>query len=155
MKSLCYYLLFLIPFISISSKAEVAKDRDPQKTGRYSSENVHYFFSVIRGKVVDAQGNPLSNAAITIVGQQTGTFSNYTGDYNIAAPVGSVTLRYTYTGCASKDIVVNVPVDNVIVTQNAILECELLTNNLFDKKQEINGDSTLEREDFRWATLIN
>jgi TonB-dependent starch-binding outer membrane protein SusC len=77
---------------------------------------------IIRGKVTDAQGEPLIGANVVIEGTQTGTVSNIDGEYSLSnAPVGNVTLIIKYVGFT--DIKVTAAVaENQTTELNATLQ---------------------------------
>ncbi|MEO8584190.1 MAG: SusC/RagA family TonB-linked outer membrane protein [Flavitalea sp.] len=57
----------------------------------------------IRGQVKDEDGNPLSNASITIKGTNAGVNTNADGNFIISVPDNKTILMFSYTGYVSQE----------------------------------------------------
>lgn len=60
----------------------------------------------IHGTVKDENGNPLSNASVTIKGTKVGVTTNNSGDFTISVPNSQSVLVISYTGYKSEEILV-------------------------------------------------
>ena len=68
----------------------------------------------IHGSIKDENGNPLANASVVIKGTNQGVTTNASGDFTINVPNNKTVLIVSYTGYASKEILVgNQPSINV------------------------------------------
>lgn len=89
---------------------------------------------VITGKVVDGlTGTPLIGTAISIPTENTGTITDFNGEYRLKGSSGNVMLRYSYVGY--------LPVDIQFVTENANNTIDIMLYS--DQKANITfgGDS--------------
>lgn len=74
---------------------------------------------IIRGKVVDDKGLPLSGVSIQLKGTGIGTVSNADGAYSINAPDGDGTLVFSFIGFVKQEVPVNGrPVINVTLAED-------------------------------------
>ncbi|WP_394748796.1 carboxypeptidase-like regulatory domain-containing protein [Spongiimicrobium salis] len=86
--------------------------KKPKKTGfllfilLLSNFSIWAQSGIISGKLTDSNGLPLPGVSIVVVGKNTGTQSDFDGNYSIACSIGN-TLRYSYLGQKTKYIVVN------------------------------------------------
>lgn len=62
---------------------------------------------IIRGKVVDDKGLPLSGVSIQLKGTGVGTVSGSEGDYSLNAPDGNGTLVFSFIGFVKQEVPVN------------------------------------------------
>ena len=89
----------------------------------------------ITGRVATVDGGaPLSSASITIVGSTTGTYTNEQGQFSIAAPATTVTLRVRRIGYQQRNVVVPVAQNDLLVT--------LVKDVLQLEAQVVTGTST-------------
>jgi TonB-linked SusC/RagA family outer membrane protein len=58
----------------------------------------------ISGKVVDANGNPLSNVSVLLKGTSNGTTTDQAGAFSLLIPEGKGTLVFTSIGFVSKEV---------------------------------------------------
>jgi len=123
----------------------------------------HLQDNVIRGKVTDASGQPLSGVSINLKGTNIGTTSDGQGSYLINVPGGNAILVFTNIGFIAQeikvggrnsiDVVLSVAgaksLDEVVVTALGIKrEVKSLTYSV----QDIKGDKLDEAKD---PNLIN
>lgn len=53
---------------------------------------------VIKGKVIDKEGNPLPAAEITVVGDQVGTVTDFDGEFELTVQKSPLNLKISYVG---------------------------------------------------------
>lgn len=96
--------------------------------------------TTLRGKVFDAEtGEELIGAAISIVNATGGTITNYEGDFSLKVAALPVTLRISYTGYSTQEVVVSTASDRMQVklAANAILiEETVIRGQRVDDKQK-------------------
>lgn len=74
---------------------------------------------IIRGKVVDDKGLPLSGVSIQLKGTGIGTVSGSEGGYSINAPDGDGTLVFSFIGFVKQEVPVNGrPVINITLAED-------------------------------------
>lgn len=61
-------------------------------------------FKTINGMVIDGNGEPLIGASILVEGQNTGTVTDFDGNFELAVPEGTERLIVNYTGYQSQEI---------------------------------------------------
>ncbi|MDP4185995.1 MAG: carboxypeptidase-like regulatory domain-containing protein, partial [Bacteroidota bacterium] len=94
---------------NVSTESEYSKSVAP-KSGEQTV--------TIRGKVLDASGQPLPGANISIVGTTTGVITDAEGYYNIAAKQGDV-LKFSYIGYKEQQVQVSKKTSiDVVLTEN-------------------------------------
>ena len=94
----------------------------------------------IKGRVVDAAGEPLIGVNVSIVGQTGGTITDIDGNYSIDVP-NSAKLKFSYIGCADQILVVgNQAVLNVTMVENSeVLEEVVVVGYGTQKKESLTG----------------
>lgn len=76
----------------------------------------------VSGTVTDENNQPLPGATVVVQGTNTGTTSDFDGNYQISATQGQ-TLVFSYVGYATQNVVVSAATHNVIMqTDNALDE---------------------------------
>lgn len=58
----------------------------------------------LTGKVIDNENNPLIGASVVLVGTGSGTVTDIDGNYVLELPVGTQTIRISYTGYTSETL---------------------------------------------------
>src|SRR6476646_6617663 len=81
------------------------------------------FAQKIEGKVTDASGNPIEGASIIIKYSRSGTTTDASGNFSIAAKVNDV-LVFTATGYAIREVRIrdNTPINVVMQSQITALD---------------------------------
>src|SRR3990167_3141589 len=74
-----------------------------------------------RGRIVDADGNPLAGVVVTIAGSSVRATSSASGTFVIAVPPGSYNLRASLVGYSTRSFAVN-----VVAGQSSTAEMMLL-----------------------------
>ena len=96
--------------------------------------------NVINGKVTDQNGEPLPGTTVMIIGTQTGTTTDFEGNYSIVATPGSV-LRFSFIGFEEQEVTVGT--SNVInVKMNlseGFLEEVIVTGYMAERKADLTG----------------
>lgn len=104
----------------------------------------------LRGKVQDADsGEDLIGAAIVAIGREGGTLTNYEGEFLLNVPALPVTLKVSYTGYSTLEVVVTEAGAriNIRLQTNAILiEETVIRGQRIDEKQKA-GPLTVENLD--------
>lgn len=104
----------------------------------------------LRGKVQDADsGEDLIGAAIVAIGREGGTLTNYEGEFLLNVPSLPVTLKVSYTGYSTLEVVVTEAGAriNIRLQTNAILiEETVIRGQRIDEKQKA-GPLTVENLD--------
>ena len=59
--------------------------------------------NVVKGKVLDANGEPVIGASVLVKGSQKGAITDTNGEFSIEAPIGS-TLEVSYIGMETRAI---------------------------------------------------
>ncbi|MDR2968434.1 MAG: TonB-dependent receptor [Tannerellaceae bacterium] len=110
----------------------------------------------VRGRVVDAQNEPLIGVSIQLKGTGTGTITDMDGNYNLQAPQGG-TLVFSYVGYATQEIVVNSQNVSVrLIEDTQTLEEVVVVGYGTQKKSEITAAvSSLKEEDFNMTTAAS
>ncbi len=96
----------------------------------------------ITGKVTDDAGAPLSGANVILRGSKSGTQTDADGNFKLTVTNnGAVTLLISYTGYASKSVVVNGNTANGIqlVKDNAALEDVVVVGYSSIKRKDLTG----------------
>ena len=99
-----------------------------------------YAQTTLRGKVKDAEtGEDLIGAALAILNGTGGTITNYDGDFTLKVETLPVTLRVSYTGYTTQEVVVSTATDRLQIKlgANAILITEtVIRGQRIDDKQK-------------------
>lgn len=102
-------------------------------------------YLMIRGQVIDENGEPLSGVSIHEVGTNNNTITDADGNYSIYNVAGSASvIRFTYIGYLAKDIVVGVQkIINVgMDTDTQILEEIVVVGYGSQKRESVVGAIT-------------
>ncbi|MCH2490609.1 MAG: TonB-dependent receptor [Flavobacteriales bacterium] len=90
----------------------------------------------ITGTVTDDQGLPLPGANVIIKGTNTGTQTDFDGEYSISAAVGEV-LTFSYVGFETQEVTVGVqPAINIALQPGSVLE-EVVITGYGNSKQDV------------------
>jgi hypothetical protein len=95
----------------------------------------------IHGSVKDENGNPLSNASVTIKGTNQGVTTNALGDFDINIPRSGTVLVISYTGYISQEIRINdrtAIVINLVKMDNS-LNAVVVVGYGSQKKSDLTG----------------
>ncbi|MCU0373664.1 MAG: TonB-dependent receptor plug domain-containing protein [Chitinophagaceae bacterium] len=65
--------------------------------------------STVKGKITNAQGQPLSGASVAVKGSKVGTSTDENGNFNLTVPAGSRTLVISYAGYEPREMPVSSP----------------------------------------------
>ncbi len=86
-------------------------------------------FLEIRGRVLDDNGNPLTNASVVIKGTQKGTTTNTTGEFSIDVPDKKTILIISFTGYETQEVLVGdrTNIDVTLVTEDNSLNEVIVT----------------------------
>lgn len=92
---------------------------------------------IVKGKVVDAKGEPLIGVGVVVVGQgqKVGTVTDIDGNFSIKAPQGA-SLRISYVGYNTQTVVVNGSTVNVTMTESDKQLQELVVVGYGTQKKE-------------------
>lgn len=96
-KLLCFKRLAIIYLLVLGYEAIQAQDR-------------------VKGIVTDESGEPLIGASILIKGTSRGTVSDFDGSYELRVDSLPLTLVVTYIGYEEKEITIEAPDDNLMIT---------------------------------------
>lgn len=112
----------------------------------------------VTGSVTDQSGAPLPGVTVLIIGTNTGTTTDFDGNFKIGATQGDV-LRFSYLGMKSKDVSVasNTPISIVLEEDTSALEEVVVTAFGVEKKQKSLGYSVtqVKAEDLNLAGQAN
>ncbi|MFA5848684.1 MAG: TonB-dependent receptor [Bacteroidales bacterium] len=81
---------------------------------------------LIRGKISDSKGNPLSGANVLIKGTTKGTIADAEGNYTIEVPEKAI-LVFSFLGYQKKEIAVGIRNEIIVTLQEDIAELKELT----------------------------
>ncbi len=107
--------------------------------------------STINGKITDANGVPLPGVNILVIGTNTGTQTDFDGNYTIEANDGDV-LRFTYVGYKGVDLTVGTQANYnfPLVEDTAELdEVVVVGYNSIIKKKITSSVATIDTEDLQ------
>lgn len=88
LKYSCHFVFVLIMFICMNISTALAQD------------------TMVRGKVTNENGEPLSGVSITVKGSKRGVATNAAGEFSISA-ASSGTLVFSYVGYEKKEVAIN------------------------------------------------
>lgn len=80
-----------------------------------SSLNENTIAEIIKGRVVDDNGQPLPGVTILVKGTAKGTTTDADGNYSISADMGDV-LQFSYVGLETKSVTVTGSIVNITLT---------------------------------------
>jgi TonB-linked SusC/RagA family outer membrane protein len=91
----------------------------------------------ISGTVADSGGEPLIGASILVKGTVSGTVTDIDGRYSITVPAGSNTLVISYTGFATREVVLGVSdVMDIVMEESSEQLAEVVVTSLGIKKDK-------------------
>ncbi len=94
----------------------------------------------IKGKVRDAEsGDDLIGASVVLVNGAGGTLTNYEGEFNLKADAFPATLKISYTGYDTQNLVVNDAAQKIDVrlsTASIVMEEAIVVGQRIDDKQK-------------------
>lgn len=108
-------------------------------------------YRVIRGKITDSEGHSLPGVNITMKGVTGGTVSDIDGNFMLSVPRENVTIRVSYIGMVTQDVLIKAKqdkdiviklkedanmVDEVVVTGFATIRKESFTGNTINIKRD-------------------
>lgn len=99
----------------------------------------------IRGKVSDAQGNPIANASVLVKGSTTGTTTGTTGEYSITVPTTARTLVISSLNFVSQEVSIGnrTTVDvSLVTTAQDLQEVVVVGYGTAKKKSDVTGSVT-------------
>ncbi len=104
---------------------------------------------LVRGRVLDTNGQPLVGVSIQEIGTQNGTTTNEQGEFSIAVRDGSSVLRCSYVGYTTREIPVQESYLNIVLQESfANLEEVVVVGYSMQKKENITGSvATISGED--------
>lgn len=89
----------------------------------------YYEGSVIRGRVIDSQGDPLAGAAVILSGTYLGVYTDSDGAYLIDnLKDGSYTLRFSFTGFETRNI--TVALSGELILDVTLEQLSFMTDNV-------------------------
>ncbi|MCF0053026.1 TonB-dependent receptor [Dyadobacter sp. LJ53] len=105
----------------------------------------------ITGKVLDEKGAGLPGVNILLVGTQQGTSTNENGEFRIAVPDQSATLKFSFIGYVSQEVVVDKEVINVTLAPDvsALKEVVVVGYGTQEKKDVTGAVSSVKGADFQ------
>ncbi|MCE7067904.1 TonB-dependent receptor [Dyadobacter sp. CY326] len=105
----------------------------------------------ITGKVLDEKGAGLPGVNILLLGSQQGTSTNENGDYRIAVPDQNATLKFSFIGYVSQEVVVDKEVINVTLAPDvsALKEVVVVGYGTQEKKDVTGAVSSVKGADFQ------
>lgn len=106
----------------------------------------------ISGKVVDEKGEGLPGVNILVLGSQLGTSTNEKGDYQLSVGDGTVTLKFSFIGFVSQEVildksdVVNI---SLVPDVSALKEVVVVGYGTQEKKDVTGAVSSVKGSDFQ------
>ena len=100
------------------------------------------YAQTVKGKISDSGGVPLFGVTIMVVGSQTGTTSDFDGNFTIEANPKDI-LRFSYVGMTTKDIVLGNETTIVVLLEEDASQLDEVVVTAFgvEKKQKSLGYS--------------
>lgn len=89
---------------------------------------------IIKGKVTNTDGYPVSDVLVKIKGAGAGTVTNLDGNYTISAREDSITLVFSTLGCIMQEV----GVPSGVTQKNVILDCPSLRSPAQNAKRNKN-----------------
>ncbi|MFT4156239.1 TonB-dependent receptor [Parafilimonas sp.] len=112
---------------------------------------------IIKGKITNASGEPLSSVSITVKNETGGVYSDESGNYTINASAGD-TLVFSYVGYNTRQIVVgNQGIINVVLDLNITsLDQVVVVGYGTVKKKDLTGAvSTIGEDDIKSTPMVS
>ncbi len=107
---------------------------------------------IIKGKVVDSNGDVLPGVNVLVKGTNTGAVTNIDGEYTISIPSSDATLVFSFIGYLTEEVEVNgkTVVDMQLVEDIKSLEEVVVIGYGTQKKSDLTGAvSSVKAEDFQ------
>ena len=93
----------------------------------------------VTGVVKDANGEPITGAAVVVKGTTNGTITDIDGKYSISVPEGS-TLSFSFVGFKTQEVRANKTTLNVVMQEEAIGLDEVVAIGYgYVKKRDLTG----------------
>ncbi|WP_207531923.1 TonB-dependent receptor [Desertivirga arenae] len=121
-----------------------------EKTGQRAATAIR-----VTGLVVDTDKQPLIGVAVKVKGAKTGSMTGVDGRYAITVPDENAVLVFTYLGFATKEVVANKPVIDVIMTAapTALNEVVAIGYATVRRKDLTGASASVSGEDLRIAPV--
>ena len=100
----------------------------------------------VKGHVKDATGEPVIGATVKVAGTQTGTVSDFDGNFTIKANAGA-TLNVTYVGYQSASVKAAPSVEVTLQDDAKVLENVVVIGYGRAKKSDLTGSVTAIKPD--------
>jgi TonB-dependent SusC/RagA subfamily outer membrane receptor len=114
---------------------------------------------IVRGKVIDDQGDPLPGVNIVVKGEPNiGTVTDIDGNYTITVPYPNATLIFSYVGFQPQEIKVNnrSTINVTLVEDTKALEEVVVVGYSTQKKETIVGSvATITTKDLKQSPTAN
>jgi TonB-dependent SusC/RagA subfamily outer membrane receptor len=96
--------------------------------------------NVINGKVTDQDGEPLPGTTVMIIGTQTGTTTDFDGNYSLVATPGSV-LKFSFIGFKEQEVTVGTSnlINVTMQLSEGFLEEVIVTGYMAERKADLTG----------------
>lgn len=128
----------------------------PRSERKERSEPVEHQDIVIKGKVTDDKGNPLSGASIVVKGQPSGTKSNSKGEFELKVVKEGVDLVVSFVGYERKEIKAKNNQTIVLMPSGNIEEVTVSTGYFNRTKESMTGSQVVvSGEDLRKVGALN
>ncbi|WP_100843742.1 SusC/RagA family TonB-linked outer membrane protein [Flavobacterium sp. 5] len=73
--------------------------------------------TIVKGKVIDSNGNPLPGASVLVKGSKVATLTDFDGGFSLEVPTGSTKLVISYIGMQTKEITVSGDYVTVVLSE--------------------------------------
>lgn len=131
----------------------LSSGRSPYSMNLISAPNMPEYIpkaNIVKGRVTNAQGEPLAGVSVTIKGTQTGTLTDENGDYSLDVPPTG-TLVFSFVGFTAQEVSVNgrSSIDISLVGSVSELEQVVVVGYGTQKKSDLTGSvSSINSGDF-------
>ena len=100
----------------------------------------------VNGRVTDNRGQALPGVTVLVKGTTMGTVTDVDGNYKISLPKIGLTLRFSFLGMGTQEIVVTGPECNVILEeeQNSLEEAVVVGYGVVKKKDLTGSVSSVD-----------
>ena len=101
----------------------------------------------VNGRVTDNRGQALPGVTVLVKGTAMGTVTGIDGNYKISLPETGLTLRFSFLGMGTREIVVTGPECNVILEeeQNSLEEAVVVGYGVVKKKDLTGSVSSVDK----------
>lgn len=110
----------------------------------------------VTGTVTSADGQPLSNATVLVVGQKTGVSTDAEGKFSIKVPENSKQLQISYVGSAPQKVDISSSSDVTVSLQSsakALTDVVIVGYGTVKKKDLTGSVATLSSKDFNKGVI--